>query len=288
MQSAPIHAVLEAARNSIIIPNGASEAVMRFAPVVDGKSLPHESVEAFEHGILTNKPLMMGSNLNDGALFSYAISEKSAMSWEEYAALALGIFQSDWVVSILELYPPSFSGDNRPMLAELITDYFFLCSSRFALRKAQKAGLKQTFLYRFDYQPNISVWPKSQSYCDHKVCHGDELPFVFHDNGNPFPWKMNASALHFASQISELWTNFANSSNPGLGWPVFREQNDELFLLNNPLKKATHKQIGKEKNCDLFDKVGYEIPKPNSKQLKQKLNVLKEKIFQFKQKINFK
>jgi carboxylesterase type B len=64
----------KAADQAVIIPRGASEAVMRWSPVIDGLTVPDQTMTAFSDGKILPVPLMIGSNLKDGMLFAYAIA----------------------------------------------------------------------------------------------------------------------------------------------------------------------------------------------------------------------
>jgi carboxylesterase type B len=247
--------VLKAADQAVIIPRGASEAVMRWSPVIDGLIVPDQTMTAFANGKILPVPLMIGSNLKDGMLFAYAIAGNDHdLSWEEYAAIVLGLFQSDWYFDILNWYRPVFGGDNRPILSEMLTDYFMTCTARFTIRLAEKAGAAQTYLYRFSRGPPFNVWPKSQSYCNGQPCHGSELPYVYFDTGAPFPWNFTQIDTSLGLAISSFWTSFAATGSPGGNWPLFRNATSLSLELNWPLQQT---QGLRDKYCNFLDKVGY-------------------------------
>ena len=61
-------------------------------------------------------------------------------------------------------------------------DYMFLCPTRMAARAMAKRQ-QPTFMYRFNHSLSFSMgWGVNYSYCEPAdiVCHGSELPFVFH------------------------------------------------------------------------------------------------------------
>jgi carboxylesterase type B len=255
LRSKSTDAILQAADQAVIIPRGASEAVMRWSPVIDGLTVPDQTMTAFSDGKILPVPLMIGSNLQDGMLFAYAIAgNNQKLSWEEYAAIVLGLFQSDYYFEILGWYRPVFDGDNRPILSEMLTDYFMTCTARYTVRLAEKAGARQTFLYRFSRGPPFDVWPKSQAYCNGQPCHGSELPYVYYDSGAPFPWNFTQLDTSLGLAISSFWTSFAATGAPGGSWPLYRNATDLSLELNWPLQQTQHLRA---KNCDFLDKVGY-------------------------------
>ena len=258
IRRAPTHKFLEAAKLAVVVPRGVSEAIQRFSPVVDGETVMREPFDAFNSGQnIVNVPLLAGSNLNDGVLFSWAIASKP-LKWEEYLAICAGIFQEPSVVDLFSLYPPDLSGDNRPVLAKLLTDFFFACPTRWMLRKAEQAGLTDLFLYRFSHQPPFKVWPKGKDFCNHFVCHGDEIPYVYFDSGAPFPWTMapNSTDFHLSTAMSKYWQTFASTGIPSgnFTWPKYTTKADQSIELQWPLSVKKGLQ---NDQCNLLDKLGY-------------------------------
>jgi len=244
----------------VIVPLDMSEAVMKWAPVVTGdNSFPQQPLDAFQKGEIIKVPLIIGANLNDGMLFSWAISS-TPMPTYEYIALIVGVFQDDWVPQILENYPYA-PGDNRPMFSQLLTDYAFYCSARHTLRLAEASGISETYLYMFTQQAPFCPWPPSQNYCCNAVCHGDELAYVFHDSGYPYPWNMTTNDLFIADAMTSYWTSFAASGNPNqnlnnkfLAWPIYRAASDITLNIRVPLTPTNGYNA---KSCDFWDSVGY-------------------------------
>jgi len=258
LQNKTSQEILIAADRAVIVPLDISEAVMKWAPVVtDDDNFPQQPLDAFQKGEIVKVPFMAGANLNDGVLFGWAISPTPLATYE-YVAIVLGIFQDDWVAQILEYYPNA-DGDNRPIFSQLLTDYVFYCASRQTLRWAEAAGIPSTYLYMFTQQPTFCPWPPSQNYCCNAVCHGDELAYVFHDSGAPYPWNMTASDLFLADAMTSYWTSFAATGNPNqnnqyLSWPIYRKASDMIMNLRVPLTPMSGYNA---KNCDLWDSVGY-------------------------------
>src|SRR4051794_28279807 len=76
IQNKSTQEILHAADKALIIPLDMSDAVMKWAPVVTADdSFPQNPIMAFEAGEIIKVPLVMGSNLQDGVLFGWAISE---------------------------------------------------------------------------------------------------------------------------------------------------------------------------------------------------------------------
>lgn len=252
--------VLDAAGKSFVIPTDISMAVMQWAPVVVGDSLPQEPAQAFINGNIIKVPIAVGSNLNDGVLFGYAIANGGTMYSPEYMAIVEGIFFGTGMVeAILLQYPPVFFGDNSAVLSKLLTDYCFGCSGRQTLRWAEAAGVKQTYLYQFTQQPPFCFWPKHQQFCCDKVCHGDELPYVFTDTGAPFPWNLTGNDLAVSEAMAVKWASFARFGDPNMlpskvTWPAYRTATNISMNFGQPLGPVSNLD---GLLCDFWDSVGY-------------------------------
>jgi len=233
---------------------------MQWSPTVVGEGLPQNPREAFVKGEIIKVPMIVGSNLNDGILFGWAIGNGQWILSPEYLAIVEGIFwQTDKLWDILGLYPPVTFGDNRNILSKLITDYLFGCSARKTLRWANNAGVDDTYLYQFTRQPVFCPWPERQSFCCKKVCHGDELPYVFHDSGSPYPWNFTGTDEDVSSLMSTKWASFAKYGNPNMldqkaNWPKYNIKTNISFEFGDHLAPVVNLDVSL---CDFWDSVGY-------------------------------
>jgi len=259
LQNKTTQDILSAADRALVIPLDMSEAVMKWAPVVTGDDFfPVQPLTAFERGNILKVPMMAGANIGDGILFGWAISPTPLPYWE-YIAIVVGIFQDGWVEDILTHYP-YVSDDNRLVLSNLITDYLFFCSARKTLTLAEAAGVQSTYFYMFGRQPPFCPWPPHQSFCCKAVCHGDELAYVFHDSGAPYPWNLTGGDLELADALTSYWTSFAQAGDPNQAkkfpnWPIYRKQSDISMYFDIPIKPVPNFN---KKNCDFWDEVGYD------------------------------
>eukprot|EP01130_Rhizamoeba_saxonica_P016655 TRINITY_DN7745_c0_g1_i1.p1 TRINITY_DN7745_c0_g1~~TRINITY_DN7745_c0_g1_i1.p1 ORF type:complete len:454 (+),score=96.00 TRINITY_DN7745_c0_g1_i1:400-1761(+) len=252
---------LQAARKALVIPLDISEAVMKWAPVVTADDdFPHQPINAFRSGKIVKVPFAIGSNKNDGTLFGWALSKTSLPYWE-YIAIVAGIFQDSDIITVLEAYPPNYNGDNRDITSTMINDYLFLCAARKTADLVSKAGA-DAYLYQFTHQPPFCPWPKHQQFCCDKVCHGDEMAYVFHDSGKPFPWTFPESDENLSKAMSFYWTSFAQYGDPNkfntkdmVQWVKYSHLSDLSMNLKWPLEVVKNLNKGK---CDMWDEVGYD------------------------------
>jgi len=265
MQRKNTSEILTAADKTIGVPLDVSEAIMKWAPVVTGnKDFPEEPLIAIKNGHVVKVPFAIGSNLNDGWLFGYAIANNAPLPAYEYIAIVSGIFHDsiEAITTVLEQYPADLEGDNKEVCSKMLNDYMFLCDSRRTASLLYEQGFRDLYYYQFTRQPIFCPWPAHQSFCCNKVCHGDELPYVFHDSGVPYPWNFTGVDLYISNATANYWASFAmygdpNKYNePGIPmWPLYDPKSDQNIDLNWPLKTVT--QLNK-KLCDIWDSIGYD------------------------------
>jgi len=202
-------------------------------------------------------PLMIGTNRNEGDTFILA-GLKSSLSKIEYNLLIDTIFGIEGKnTKIKERYPAQ--RDSRQSLGALVTDYWFRCASQ------RVAGDLQTLLGKdvvsmYWYNHSVSfgpeMWPKYNfPFCVNKVCHGAELPFVFHNSAN---WTLDAVELKLSDYMVDSWSDFIKHDDASLrarGWFGFNETEKKVMALQpNSMIQST---IGTGL-CKFWDGIGYD------------------------------
>lgn len=98
-------------------------------------------------------------------------------------------------------------------------------------------------------------------FCCGKVCHGDELAYIYHDSGNPYPWNLTTSDLALSNATANYFASFAAYGDPNQycksgvpAWPLYRNQTDMNMRLDWPLSPLQYLNVH---NCDMWDQVGY-------------------------------
>ncbi|KDR78238.1 hypothetical protein GALMADRAFT_224614 [Galerina marginata CBS 339.88] len=196
-----------------------------FQPVIDGPG-----------GLLVDRPskvvlkarlpTMIGSNLDEGALFTPQ-NINSTLEIEEF--LIAGISpslvspseQASVVQQILELYPdipalgsPFGTGNNTfglssqyKRLAAIFGDFIFQSSRRTFTENMAAAGVK-VFAYHFSdpdaILPTVPAAPGSLG-----ITHSSEIFYVFGSPLDPTP-----TAVKLSNHMMDYWISFATSLNP--------------------------------------------------------------------------
>jgi carboxylesterase type B len=248
---------------------------MPWSPVVDNMIILEQPLVAFYGGHFKPVPLMIGTVLDEGTMFVDEIFPDGLPAYEYEAILVDVLRRDDKFEEATLLYPPVLDSKNLTgqRLSNLSTDYLFVCASRNLTRSIinnlNPDQAQQVFLYRFEHVPSFyEAWGPNYTFCYFSVCHGAELPFVFHSAGMVIPpYNYTAEEQVLTQQMSNYWGNFAHTGSPNSGpstvsmnWPVY--QNGRLnawenIVFNTP---STIQKNADNVHCNFWDSVGYLIP----------------------------
>ena len=196
---------------------------------IDGVIVTRSIKDAiFQHG-KAGVPIIVGSNKNEGALFSL-IAPRITYQHVIPAIAALTTQDND-----TEGYINELKRDNPKIslkqLHDLIWTEAFQCSAYYMAEWASKAGRK-VWMYRFE-EP-VQMNPFGYKLCS---CHAAEMEFTFNnfardDLGNSSLWydKRDPEIIHLAKIWSNTVIAFATTGDPnGTGLPLWQQ-----YEPNNP------------------------------------------------------
>ena len=235
-----------------------------WGPVIDGKVIPTEPMAT-----PIDKPVLLGTNLNDGLFFvsgeRFKWFGKTEVPEIEYTALTDLYFPPKGREAIHDIprYQPR-SGDDTDAMAHLLTDYLFTCPNKLALANASAPA----WGYQFTHVPSFDVWP-GITICapdQKKVCHTFELPFVFGD-ATPVTRQLTPPGDRFtpaeqtlSEEMAGYWIRFAETLDPNHDgapdWPRFTKEKPVRHILDETTGQKT--DLGA--NCTMWDGVGYALP----------------------------
>ena len=204
------------------------ENVLSTIPNVDGVVMPTSLRAAFTAGNFEKRPLILGTNRDEGTLFHSSFFAMEVTNETEYRAAIERRFGAANVDAILAHYPlANFPTPNRA-IAEVTGDAFFVCPTRHSARGAARAGAP-IYLYSFDRVPEQAFL------ADLGVFHSMEIPFVFGTDGT-FPLGFaGASGAPVADAVQQMWTRFAETGEPGPAWPRYDEAGDQFLKIDAPV-----------------------------------------------------
>jgi carboxylesterase type B len=124
------------------------------------------------------------------------------------------------------------------------------------------------YTYFFDHTPSFKIWGSSICQKEGYVCHGAELPFVFHSAG-AFNAQFTEPEKALSDSIMNYWVNFAKYQNPNGGvlgttsdniWQAFNQSDGKYQVLmrpDNSIQTDPYKKI-----CKFWDAQGYAVKSP--------------------------
>ncbi|KAM9328296.1 cAMP-regulated D2 protein [Pholidichthys leucotaenia] len=252
--------------SKIVNPFRFLEVFEMWGPHIDGDLIKEQVVTAFQKGNWQKeKQVVLGTTSEEGVLFVYGVFNKpvSAVACTLYIT---AIFKQH-TLRILHRYLPLYrDADHRDMLAQIITDYMFLCPSRRSARASTTEGSK-VWMYVFDHVAlDHRVW-SGLTFCYRHVCHGAELPFLF-DSASVANFTLSQPERLLSNQMLCYWGAFAHTGDPSSRvrqttfcneqrlpmWPQYSDTSG--WLLMN-LTVHSHSQVESRNHiCDFWDQLG--------------------------------
>lgn len=224
-----------------------------WAPVIDGSVITDNPPPISD--VSFRVPMLMGTDANEAVLFiAMATKIIGPIKKSEYQFVLNLFFNETEQKLIVKQYPPQ-SGDNSATLARLATDYLFKCGNRRAAARLSD----RNYVYSFNYVSAFNPWP-AYPQCADAVCHGSELPYVFHNADNTagrLKGGFSVSEDRLANIVGGFWTSFAANGSPvadaaawhhyDAGKQLLAFGNDAIAMQEDPFAEL----------CEVWDAVGY-------------------------------
>ncbi|XP_066275175.1 cAMP-regulated D2 protein-like [Branchiostoma lanceolatum] len=257
----------QAVQSKLVNPIHLIELAEPWGPIVDGDMISRQMVESFSTGNFQKKPIIIGTNTDEGSLFIYG-GLSSPLPTTRYQEAMLAIFKTS-AFSVLKTYPPSNTGDERPILSTLATHFIFSCPTRNILKSALKNGHSNAWMYVFAHPipGNDDAWRRFP-FCAGKVCHGTELAFEFQSSSlvKTSQYKFTPEEQVLADSMAYYYGNFAHTGNPNtpgnrltslrsnqvLLWPSFGSAQNYTNLVFDVPKNSVGQGYLRDK-CDFWD-----------------------------------
>jgi para-nitrobenzyl esterase len=194
-------------------------------PVVGDDCLPEDPVEAMEGGRAHRVPLIVGTNAEEGRLFTRFL--RMLPTNESMIEELLADAEPAARERITAAYPgyPSSSA-----CIQLGGDFAF-SSAAWQIAEAHSSHAP-TYLYRYDYAPRMLRWSGLGA------THATELLAVFDFYRTRLGGFLTAAAdqraaLRVSNQVQRRWRAFSRSGVPGDDWPAYTADDRAVMVFDN-------------------------------------------------------
>lgn len=225
--------------------SSSGERAFRFGPVVDGYILPKPPGEVWAAGEMLRMPLIAGSLLDDGWVFSRGNPIKALVGYK----LVLRMLFGSEFNRALELFPAKNDQDVPAAVERLTSLLAFRAPARRLVRWMDSAG-GDSWLYHFSRNPQIGQTASNG------VIHGLEIPYVFNNLGAID----NATDKAISRAMIQCWISFAREGDPNGKegqprispiWPKYQKETDRHLEFANEIRVET----GLDRDtCDFLDR----------------------------------
>ena len=208
-------------------------------PNVDGVVLPMPVEERLAAGAYPPRPLIIGSNRDEGQLFHANILSNLVTTEQQYVDAVTRRF-GPRTQAIVARYPVASFPTPNDALAAVSSDAFFICPARRNAKAITAAGAP---VYRYTFERGL----EQALIADLGAFHSAEIPFVF--GVDAYPLGKVGSAQPLADAMQTYWTNLAKTGTPGDDWPLF-DASETVRVLDVPLSTTT---AYKTADCDFWN-----------------------------------
>ncbi len=194
-------------------------------PVIGDDVLPLDPVEAMRRGKAHRVPLIVGTNAEEGRLFTrfLAMLPTNESMVEELLADAEPAAR-ERITAAYPDYPASSA------CIQLGGDFAF-SSAAWQIAEAH-GGHAPTYLYRYDYAPRTLRWSGLGA------THATELLAVFDVYRTRFGALLTAAvdlpaALRVSNQVQRRWRSFSRTGVPGEDWPAYTAADRAVMVFDH-------------------------------------------------------
>jgi len=229
-------------------PGLAGGGAFKFGPVVDGHVLPRDPGDVWRAGDQHRVPLIAGSNLDDGSVFTGGTPVQRLTG---YRLTLQTIFGADGQRA-LEVFPAASDEDVLSAVRRVTTITAFRAPARRLVRWAEAAGGK-AWLYHFSRNPGVGMAARERG-----VVHGLEIPYVF----GVLTEFMGDIDRAVSADMMQRWVSFAFDGDPNgpsrgatpdaaPAWPAYRAADDRHLEFGD--RTAIGQHLDRDA-CDLADR----------------------------------
>jgi para-nitrobenzyl esterase len=193
-------------------------------PVVGDDVLPVDPVEAMRSGRAHKVPLIVGTNAEEGRLFTRFLGMLPTTESMIEELLA------DTEPAARERITAAYPGYPAPSACIQLGGDFAFSSAAWQIAEAH-CNHAPTYLYRYDYAPRTLRWSGLGA------THATELLAVFDVYRTRFGALLTAAAdrraaLRVSNHVQRRWRSFSRTGSPGDDWPVYTRADRAVMVFD--------------------------------------------------------
>ncbi|MDP9166493.1 MAG: carboxylesterase/lipase family protein [Actinomycetota bacterium] len=205
-------------------------------PTFDTDYLPEDPVQAMRNGTAHRVPLIVGTNADEGRLFTRFLQLLPTSE----PAIELLLADSD--VESRERITSAYPGYPKPSACIRLGGDFAFGSAAWQIASAHGRHAP-TYVYRYDYAPRTLRWSGLGA------THATELFAVFDVYRTRFGALMTAaadrrSARRVSNDVQRRWRAFSRTGVPGDGWPQYTADERAVMIFDK------HPRVEHDPNAD--------------------------------------
>ena len=224
-----------------------------WAPATGLDVLPRPPGAAFASGRFNRVPAIVGTNREEGRLFSYLRGLRADLLTEASYAEEIGRLFEARAPAILAEYPAAAFDAPRAAYAAVLTDGYFACPA-LALDRAVGRAVP-VHAYEFDdpeapfAPPTLPFAGGAGSYHTAEIAYVFDRPWALAD-----PDRFSPGQARLSAAIQDFWGSFAREGRPTgvAAWPRFRGPDDVLRLAPDGIGPAA--DVAARHHCDFWDR----------------------------------
>jgi para-nitrobenzyl esterase len=210
----------------------------RLPSAIDSYVMKDHPSDIFKNGLQENRPLMLGTNTDEGTMFAWGAYKMSIADFQN----RIRDSYKDFGDKMIEIYPVEDQTEVYQAVCQSINDGWFAQPTRWLARQNAKQN-KDTYLYHFARQS--FAWPYWGA------SHAAEIEYVFASRDTA---SHQLAYLELSDLMVSYWTQFAKTSNPNMEglpeWPPYEEGTDMNIRLDSVITLETNYL---KKNLDAID-----------------------------------
>jgi para-nitrobenzyl esterase len=193
-------------------------------PTYDTEYLPQDPIQAMRDGAAHRVPLIVGTNADEGRLFTRFLQLLPTTEPMIDALLA------DTDVESRDRITQAYPGYPSPSACVRLGGDFAFGTAAWQIADAH-GGHAPTYVYRYDYAPRTFHWSGLGA------THGTELFAVFDVYRTPFGSLLTAaadrrSACRVSNDVQGRWRAFGRTGQPGDGWPAYTDEDRAVMVFD--------------------------------------------------------